>query len=72
MTAKSSTVSTCRIDWPKARRQEKIEEYQSKICRGIGRGMTSEGIVSILDGAKILPKKGKLNRASQWWTRPQS
>ena len=71
MTAKLTIVSTCRIriDWARARRQGKIEEYQIRIQRGIERGMTIECIVkSILNAAKILPKKGKLNCASQWWT----
>ena len=70
------TVNACamsthglRIDWAKARRQGRIEEYQNRIREGISRGMTIEDIVkSILDAATILPKKGKLNWASQWWT----
>ena len=71
LTAKPAIVSTrrLRIDWTKARRQGKIEEYQIRIQRGNERVSTIEGIVkSILDAAKILPKKGKLNCASQWWT----
>ena len=58
-----------KIDWDKARRQGKVEEYQSRLRRSMRDEMTVEDIVGkILQAAEGLPRKGKLNRASQWWT----
>ena len=69
--AKLNMINACRlrIDWNKARKEGKIKEYQSRIQKSAGKSMTIESIVErVLDAAKILPKKGKLNQASQWWT----
>ena len=58
-----------KIDRGKARKQRKIEEYQSRIRECISDGTTIDNIAEkIIQSAEILPRKEKLNRASRWWT----
>ena len=45
------------------------EKYKNKISQVMSSGMTIEGIVErILQAAEALPRRGKLNQASQWWS----
>ena len=62
-----------KIDWGKARKQRKIEEYQSRIRECMSDGIPQ--LLTTLQGRSFnqqryfqLPRKGKLNRASRWWT----
>ena len=58
-----------RIDWGKARRDGRLEAYREKIIQYTSQAESTEEVIeAIRQAANILPRKGKLNKASRWWT----
>ena len=61
-------IRTTKIDWLKAKKQGKLEEYRAIIASGMWESTDIESIVAeILHAARVLPRRGRLNKASQWW-----
>ena len=58
-----------KIDWGKARREGQLEVYRERVMQYTDQANDMEAIVKgISRAANLLPRKGKLNKASRWWT----
>lgn len=58
-----------KIDWPKARKDGAVAEYQSRVSSSTYNANNVEDIVNgITQAANVLPRRGVRNRASRWWS----
>ena len=57
-----------RIDWVKARKEEKLRNYQHLLgCLMPYTGDIESIVTAFKEADRILPRRGRRNKASQWW-----
>ena len=67
-TARPSKNRREKIDWVKSKKRGKIDEYCMKIAHDMRGAKNVEDIVTnMLQADKVLPRRGKLKKSSQWW-----
>ena len=58
-----------KIDWQKARRDEKTEAYQQYLLKCWQFHNIEQIVQAIREAARVLPRKGNTNRCSTWWNK---